>query len=83
MMDFNMKLTHYYDQWQVHCRDWIEKQGDEEMIKFTKNVMDRTKAADPRVSITAYFTLVGILSAWIQVKEKSDGEQPDNGGVSE
>jgi len=83
MNEFKTKLTHYCDQWQAYCRDWIEKQGDEEMIKFTKNVMDRTKAGDLWASITAYFTLVGILSAWIQVEEKSDGEQPDNGGVSE
>ena len=67
MSEFKLTLTHFLEQWEAYCRDWIEKQGEDEMCKFVESVISETESTDPRKALTAYFALVGIVSTWVQV----------------
>jgi hypothetical protein len=71
---FKSILEHHRDQWEAHCRDWIVKQSDDDILTFTKYLMDMTRDGADIKMLSGYFALLGLVSAWVHATDSEVSE---------
>ena len=67
---FRAMLISRYDQMKAGVRDFIERNGDDEICLYAGRLLQGIDSKDPKEALKSHLAIVGLLDAWCDSQDR-------------
>jgi len=78
---FRAVLTSKYDEGLAHVKDFVVRNGDDEMAVLLTRFIRETESNNPDAMLRGYLSIIGLLAAWLAVIDERENDKPEETGT--
>jgi hypothetical protein len=67
---FRAMMISRYDQMKASVRDFIERNGDDEICLYAGRLLQGIDSADPDEALKSHLAMLGLLDAWCDLVDR-------------